>query len=99
MTDKELYERELARRQRYFERQKEMFKRLMEKENIEVINDIGHRKLLQYKDVQFDLLQHEDWNSWNPHYRLCVGEKTLATRCNFETAIHKAKLYIDKGVC
>lgn len=95
MNNEELIKRELERMERNRARQKEMFKAIMKKENIEVVNDGGYFYNLKYKDKVFYLLSNNDWNNWNTHYRLKIDDKTLATRCDFSTAIQKAKRYID----
>lgn len=90
-------EREIERRKRYEERARKMFEDKLAKENIEIVRDGGYSMILKYKGVEFGLLSNTDWNSWNKHYQVWIieGRKTLATRCLLETAIAKAKRYIE----
>lgn len=91
-------EREIERRKRNEEKMKKMFEQMLEKNNIELVYDNGAVIRLKYKDVEFGLYSHTDWNSWTRHYQVWIVEnhKTLATRCLLETAIAKAKNYIEK---
>lgn len=93
-------EREIERRKRYEERARRIFEETLAKQNIEIVRDGGYITILKYKDVEFGLLSNTDWNSWNKHYQVWIveGRKTLATRCLLETAIAKAKRYIDSEV-
>ena len=92
-------EREIERKKRYETRMKKVFEQILEKNNIELVYDDGYVIKLKYKDVEFGLYSHTDWNSWTRHYQVWIVEgdkKTLATRCLLETAITKAKKYIDE---
>ena len=91
-------ERELERRKRYEERVQKMFEQMLEKNNIELVYDNGSTIRLKYQDVEFGLYKHTDWNSWTPHYQVWIvkNKKTLANRCLLETAIAKAKKYIEE---
>lgn len=89
-------EREIERRKRYEERMQKAFEVMLEKNNIELVYDGGYSIRLRYKGVEFGLLSNTDWNSWTKHYQVwIIGGKTLATRCLLETAIAKAKRYIE----
>ena len=91
-------EREIERKKRYEERMQKMFEQMLEKNNIELVYDDGYVIRLKYKDVEFGLLSNRDWNSWTRHYKVWIvdNHKTLATRCILETAIAKAKKYIEE---
>lgn len=92
-----MFEKELARRKEYEKISKERFYNYLEKENIKIIRDNGYSFILEYKGIQFGLLSNSDWNSWKQHYQVWIieGRKTLATRCLLETALSKAKRYIE----
>lgn len=92
-----MLERELARRKKYEELLKARFYKYLEEQNIKIIKDGGYYFTLEYCGKQFGLLSNTDWNSWNTHYQVFIIEnhKTLATRCLLETAISKAKNYIE----
>ena len=96
MKNDELIKRELERKERYLAKMKELFYKQLEKQNIEMVNDGGYFYNLKYKDVMIYLLSNTDWNSWNTHYRVMINGKTLATRCNLDTAILKAKIFIER---
>lgn len=90
-------EREIERRKKYEERARKLFEQTLAKNNIEIIDDMGYCLRLKYKGVAFNLLSNSDWNSWTKHYQVYIpGGKTLATRCLLETAIAKAKKYIEE---
>lgn len=92
-------EREIERKKRYEERMQKMFEQMLEKNNMELVEDKGHRIWIKYKDVVFQLIANRDWNSWTKHYQVIIENddyKTLATRCILETAIAKAKKYIEE---
>ena len=93
-----MLERELERRKRQEEILKERFYNYLEKQNIKIIRDGGYSFILEYNGKEFGLLSNSDWNSWKKHYQVWIIEnkKTLATRCLLETAIAKAKRYIDE---
>ena len=90
-------EREIERRKRYEERMQRLFEQMLEKNNIKLVEDKGHRIYLEYQKVEFQLIVNEDWDSWKKHYQVMILEsgKTLATRCRLEVAIAKAKKYIE----
>lgn len=91
-------EREIERRKRYEERMRKIFEDRLEKENIKIVQEGTYSITLDYKGVEFTLVSNSDWNSWKKHYQvwLVKDKKTLATRCLLETAIGKAKKYIDE---
>lgn len=95
-----MLERELERRKRYEEEQRERFYNFLEAQNIKVIKDGGYSFILEYEGIQFGLLSNNDWNNWNKHYQVWIIEnkKTLATRCLLETAIAKAQNYIKEMI-
>ncbi len=96
-----MLEKELERRKRYEEMARERFYNYLAKENIKIIRDGGYSFILEYNGKEFGLLSNNDWNSWKNHYQVWIieNQKTLATRCLLETAIAKAKSYIDNRVC
>ena len=57
-------EREIERRKRYEERMQKLFEQMLENNNIELIEDRGHRIFLKYKEKEFQLIVNEDWDSW-----------------------------------
>lgn len=95
-----MLERELQRRKQYEEMMKKRFYDYLEKQDLKMIRDNGYCFILEYKGQQFGLLSNRDWNSWNKHYQVWIIEnrKTLATRCLLETAIAKAKTYIEEMI-
>ena len=92
-----MFERELERRKEYEKVLKERFYKFLEAQNIKIIRDGGYYFTLEYKGIQFGLLSNNDWNNWKKHYQVWIieGRKTLATRCLLETALSKAKRYIE----
>ena len=90
-----MIEREIARRQKYEKEMKERFNKFLEAQHIEVVRDSGYSFTLKYKGKEFGLMSNSDWNNWNKHYQVWVGDKTLATRCGLEVAIAKAQSYIE----
>ena len=95
-----MLERELQRKKQYEEMMKKRFYEYLEKQDIKIIKDNDYSFILEYKGEQFGLLSNNDWNSWKNHYQVWIIEnrKTLATRCLLETAIAKAKRYIEEMI-